>query len=340
MRSKRNIITKAIGAISIVICLVMINIIPAQALGMLHVIINNHGEIMPPVMDEQLLRMGVISEDQYYGREGSTLNNDTDQATLARDSVLVIDWEGSVLSKYEGQYPYATDFKIYEYSASSDSGDMTFYTDDIPMMSSRLPYSKIVTKKDTDMVQIVFDYVGMDEDGDTYDGWCTCFYVVEKDNYNLAFKDTGLNPDGTIYEGLTGTMYRMYNPNSGEHFYTANIKEANQLLSLGWNYEKYAWTAPTSSSVPVYRLYNRNGGYHHYTTSSLEKKTLVDLGWVDEGIAWYSDENKTTPLYRLYNPNATGEQEAGGHHYTKDETERKALIAAGWRDEGIGWYGL
>ena len=139
---------------------------------------------------------------------------------------------------------------------------------------------------------------------------------------------------------VESVMYRLYNPNSGEHFYTADIEEARSLKSGGWKYEGYAWDAPTESSTPVYRVYNPNSGEHHYTKDAAEKDFLVGLGWNDEGIGWYSDDNQGTPLYRLYNPNATGDKEAGGHHYTKDVNEKNRLITAGWRDEGIGWYGI
>lgn len=141
--------------------------------------------------------------------------------------------------------------------------------------------------------------------------------------------------------GTTGdSMYRLYNPNSGEHFYTKNSGEKDILASSGWTYEGIAWTAPTSSNTPVYRLYNPNSGEHHYTTGKVEKDYLVSIGWNDEGIGWYSDDNQGVPLYRLYNPNATGQYEAGAHHYTKDVTERNSLVAGGWNDEGIGWYGI
>ena len=36
-------------------------------------------------------------------------------------------------------------------------------------------------------------------------------------------------------------MYRLYNPNSGEHFYTASKGERNHLISLGWNDEGIGW---------------------------------------------------------------------------------------------------
>ncbi len=132
-------------------------------------------------------------------------------------------------------------------------------------------------------------------------------------------------------------MFRLYNPNSGEHFYTSSKKEGNKLVDVGWTYEGKAWTAPTSGD-PVYRLYNGNTGDHHYTMSKKERDNLIRVGWKDEGIGWYSLPKGTgTPLYRLYNPNCTG---AGSHHYTSSNRERESLVKQGWNDEGIAWYGL
>ncbi|MDR2977104.1 MAG: hypothetical protein LBV19_07365 [Streptococcaceae bacterium] len=62
-------------------------------------------------------------------------------------------------------------------------------------------------------------------------------------------------------------IYRMLNPNSGEHFYTTSTYEVNSLVTSGWQYEGESWTAPNSGSA-VYRLYNPNSGVHFYTTSS------------------------------------------------------------------------
>lgn len=132
-------------------------------------------------------------------------------------------------------------------------------------------------------------------------------------------------------------MFRLYNSNSGEHFYTSSKKEGNKLVDVGWKYEGKAWIAPTSGD-PVYRLYNGNTGDHHYTMSKKERDNLIRVGWKDEGIGWYSLPKGTgTPLYRLYNPNCTG---AGSHHYTSSNRERESLVKQGWNDEGIAWYGL
>ena len=137
-----------------------------------------------------------------------------------------------------------------------------------------------------------------------------------------------------IAQHKTEKMYRLYNPNNGEHFYTADVNEKDYLDKIGWDYEGIGWYAPVSGD-PVYRMYNPNAGDHHYTLNIKERDYLVKAGWNYEGIGWYSDTNKTVPLYRLYNPNAV----TGTHHYTTNKSERNYLAKVGWNDEGIGWYG-
>ncbi len=131
-------------------------------------------------------------------------------------------------------------------------------------------------------------------------------------------------------------MYRLYNKNSGEHFYTAKAGERDDLVKIGWQYEGIGWYAPETSETPVYRLYNKYGGEHHYTVNEAEKEALVKAGWIDEGIGWYSDDNKTVVLYREYNPNAR----SCNHNYTTNQKEHEALVKMGWNDEGTAWYGI
>ena len=113
------------------------------------------------------------------------------------------------------------------------------------------------------------------------------------------------------------TMFRLYNPNSGEHFYTKDESEKAGLVKEGWNDEGIGWIAPVTSDTPVYRLYNANAGDHHYTMNKNERDGLIVAGWNDEGIGWYSDDAETVPLYREYNPNAV----TGTHNYTTDKAE-------------------
>ncbi len=131
-------------------------------------------------------------------------------------------------------------------------------------------------------------------------------------------------------------MYRLYNPNSGEHFYTGNVDERNHLVDVGWNYEKVGWIAP-GAGAPVYRLYNpNNGGDHHYTKDAAERQMLIGVGWIDEGIGWYSADESGVAVYREYNPNEL----ARNHNYTAEKDEHDYLCSIGWNDEGIAWYGV
>ena len=137
----------------------------------------------------------------------------------------------------------------------------------------------------------------------------------------------------------TTPMYRLYNPNTGEHFYTGSTVERDMLVEVGWHYEGVAWNAPIYSGTPVFRVYNPNSGDHHYTMSQEEVDMLVELGWQYEGVAWNSapaNHPEAIPLYRLYNPNA----DCGSHHYTGSVEEREFLVSLGWIFEGIGWFGL
>ena len=131
------------------------------------------------------------------------------------------------------------------------------------------------------------------------------------------------------------TMHRLYNPNSGEHFYTSSDVERSAVVAAGWIDEGVGWTAP-DDGIQVYRLYNPYAGEHHYTISVEERDMLVSVGWIWEEGGWFSDPDQAVPLYRAYNPNAY----SNNHHYTADPGEFQRLIYLGWVDEGVGWYGV
>lgn len=131
--------------------------------------------------------------------------------------------------------------------------------------------------------------------------------------------------------------YRLYNPETGEHFFTTNKAEYDLLAgSKTWKSETSTWNAPEKSDYPIYRLCNPNTDDHHYTMNAGERDALVHLGWRDEGIGMYSADQNGQPVLRLYNPNA----KVGSHHYTTSTSEKDHLVSLGWKFEGIGFYGL
>lgn len=157
----------------------------------------------------------------------------------------------------------------------------------------------------------------------------------------FTWLDAAIPAFSNTYPNNIITMHRAYNPNSGEHFYTASDVEIDSLVQAGWIYEGEGWKAPTFSQTPVYRLYS--GTDHHYTTDYNEYVALISMGWIDEGIGWYSDDVHRMPLYRQFNPNvdpSAPTNNSGSHNYTTDINEHETLCSIGWHDEGIGWYGI
>ena len=147
-------------------------------------------------------------------------------------------------------------------------------------------------------------------------------------------------------------MYRMYDPNGFEHFYTGSVEERDMLVEAGWNYEGVGFTFPLTTGLPVYRLYDPVTGEHLYTMAEPVKTGAKYEGegpfkgsdlyeceariWLYEGIAFNSAFENEVPQYRLHNPNVT----RGAYHFTASEEERDILIAAGWEYQGIGWYSM
>lgn len=113
-------------------------------------------------------------------------------------------------------------------------------------------------------------------------------YLIDigwKGEGNAFFVPDPTTADGYINNGPS--IQRLYNPNSGEHFYTASAYEASYLVSQGWRRDLV--TIPTAKKgISTYRLYNPNAtvGSHHYTTSTYERDSLIKLGWKYEGIAF------------------------------------------------------
>lgn len=133
------------------------------------------------------------------------------------------------------------------------------------------------------------------------------------------------------------SMYRLYNPYSGEHLYTDDTSEYSSLAAIGWQPEGEAWKAPVDG-LPVFRLYNPYSGDHLYTREEDEYDYLSTIGWRQEGISFFSNDRDDIddagyPIYRLFNPYVT----TGSHLYTSDLSEYYSLIGLGWQGDGLAF---
>jgi hypothetical protein len=127
-----------------------------------------------------------------------------------------------------------------------------------------------------------------------------------------------------IEKAADNSLYRCYNSNNGDHIFTKDLDEAQNLIDHGWTYEDIAWVSPESGD-DVYRVTNPNTGTHHFCLEK-EKDVLKGIGYKVDGIAFQSSGDR--PVYRLYNKND------GSHMLTASEEEKTFLISAGWTDEG------
>ncbi|MDE5757594.1 MAG: hypothetical protein K2H85_03165, partial [Allobaculum sp.] len=122
------------------------------------------------------------------------------------------------------------------------------------------------------------------------------FYTASEEERNALMEESRWNNEGQGWiapEVSNFPIYRVCNPNSGEHHFTIDKNEYETLQTLGWKGEGVGYYSAHSSKgdiVSLYRLYNpqaKDAGSHHYTASVEERDDLVKEGWNYEGIAWY-----------------------------------------------------
>jgi len=147
-----------------------------------------------------------------------------------------------------------------------------------------------------------------------------------------------------------GTMYRIMNPATGEHFYSSSMTEVFVNVKSGaWKFEGIGWVAPLSGA-PVYRLaaIPGSGSAGHLFTTSVAERDLALASrnpagqpyWVCETgagmpscVGWYS--GGSVPVFRAFFPGN------GQHNYTTDSNEQRVITTQqGWNDEKIGWTGV
>jgi hypothetical protein len=84
-------------------------------------------------------------------------------------------------------------------------------------------------------------------------------------------------------------FYRLRNPGSGEHFYTAAPSEKSALLGQGWEDQGDVGCIdpqPECGNTPLFRLLSPDG-WHLFTASASERDGLVAQGWKLEHVAGY-----------------------------------------------------
>lgn len=148
-------------------------------------------------------------------------------------------------------------------------------------------------------------------------------------------------------------VYRYWNPDANDHFYTLSAKEIGttvhgQFGNHGYKYEGiqcHIYRHQVEHSVPLYRYWKHDSRDHFYTTHSVEIGTTTpgktgNHGYKSEGVTGYcfpEQKPNTIPLYRYWNPlNAD-------HFYTTNRNEIGTATAGqkgqhGYVSEGVVCY--
>ena len=139
--------------------------------------------------------------------------------------------------------------------------------------------------------------------------------------------------DSNEAEGATD-IYRLFNPTTGKHFFTANKQEADTAAGAGYNMEGVAGEAYTTArpgTTAIERYYNPAMGAHLYTSSPQEQETLPGLGYTREGTAFYAPNqtfeaaNKIDQAYEKYLGVAEPDKE-GFDYWVNEVTSGKATL--------------
>jgi len=134
------------------------------------------------------------------------------------------------------------------------------------------------------------------------------FYTAlewEKEKLLVEYPDVWTY-EGEVYQALSDAnepnsapVYRFWSNVLGNHFYTMNEKERDQLIEQHpglWDDEGIAFYAfpvdqQPAETIPIYQFWSDALGTHFYTAEETERDELVknhpDL-WTYEGIAWYA----------------------------------------------------
>ena len=134
-------------------------------------------------------------------------------------------------------------------------------------------------------------------------------------------------------------LYRMYNSQIVDHFYTTDYSEVANAQQINYVYEGIACSlrdSQVSGTQPLLRYWSQSAYDHFYTLHSSEiSGNLKNFHYKYEGVTGYCSPQpgpNLVPLYRYYH-----EQNAD-HFYTTDENEIGTSGNGGYAYETVACY--
>ena len=131
---------------------------------------------------------------------------------------------------------------------------------------------------------------------------------IKQLQFGLSLAVAGILLFGVGLAHADMNSYRLYNPQTHQHYWTTSGSEKQSLMKSGWHYDGIGWGSVSSAKTPIYRLYSKSGE-HFYTINTTEKDTLIKAGYRYEGVAFYT----IAPEYN-WHYDATQSSQSGRAH--------------------------
>ena len=161
-----------------------------------------------------------------------------------------------------------------------------------------------------------------------------------------------VNNDSVLDSSIFTPVYEFYNFNLNHYFRTASSAEAtaidNGAAGPGWSRtgdDFIAYIADTASpGADVCRFYTRGANSHFYTIEAAECAALKNpaSGWSYEGLSFRTNKPIAgncfageVPVFRVYNNRFAFND--SNHRFTTSSGNITALVAQGWKDEGVAF---
>ena len=137
-------------------------------------------------------------------------------------------------------------------------------------------------------------------------------------------------------------VHRFYQPSDQVHMFSADANESVILDQdwTGWRSEGVAFqvisgsgdseTKRSASTQIIIGMRNTTTGDYVYTGNTEERESLVRAGWTEEA-SFRVPVTEGIPVYRFYNARNNR------HTLVTSESEMTALLAQGWRNEGVAF---
>ncbi|MGU3363145.1 Ig-like domain-containing protein [Methylobacterium sp. M6A4_1b] len=180
--------------------------------------------------------------------------------------------------------------------------------------------------------------------GDVHDVF---LYKVSNGHGSTAISMLDITVHGSQSSADLTPVFRFYDTNTYDHFYTTNVIEKNSIMANmpNFQYEGAQWSTPQkgADTVDVFRFYDTVHGTHFLTTSVGERDSIIanQHTYNYEGVAFEAYKDGAAlgvgglTLERFYNT------VTGNHHYSASAIETYGInhgsAGANWVDEGPGF---